>query len=73
IMGDASDNIPGVSGCGPKTAQEILKKHGSLTAVLERPEILDSKKLIEKFTLERENALMSQKLALIHTNVEIHI
>jgi DNA polymerase-1 len=71
IMGDASDNIPGVSGCGPKTAQEILKKHGSLTAVLERPEILDSKKLIEKFTLERENALMSQKLALIHTNVEI--
>jgi DNA polymerase-1 len=71
IMGDASDNIPGVSGCGPKTAQEILKKHGSLTAVLERPEILDSKKLIEKFTLERENALMSQKLAQIDTDVEV--
>ncbi len=71
IMGDASDNIPGVSGCGPKTASELLKKFKSLNAILEKPEILESKKLIEKFALEKENALISQKLATIQTDVPI--
>ncbi len=71
IMGDASDNIPGVTGCGPKTATELLQKHSSLTAILERPEILDSKKLLAKFQAERENALISQRLATIKTDVPI--
>ncbi|MBM3193240.1 MAG: DNA polymerase I [Chlamydiae bacterium] len=71
IMGDTSDNIPGVSGCGPKTASELLKKFKSLSSILEKPEILESKKLIEKFTREKENALISQKLATIQTNVPI--
>ncbi len=71
IMGDASDNIPGVSGCGPKTATELLKKFKTLNAILEKPEILESKKLIEKFALERENAIISQKLAQIQTSVPI--
>jgi DNA polymerase-1 len=71
IMGDSSDNIPGVSGCGPKTASELLKKFKSLSLILEKPEILESKKLIEKFTTQKENALISQKLAKIQTDVSI--
>lgn len=71
IMGDTSDNIPGVSGCGPKTACELLKKFKSLSFILEKPEILESKKLVEKFRAEKENALISQKLATIQTDVPI--
>jgi DNA polymerase-1 len=71
IMGDASDNIPGVAGCGPKTASELLKKFQSLQTILEKPEILESQKLIEKFKTHREVALISQKLATIQTNVTI--
>ncbi len=71
IMGDASDNIPGVSGCGPKTASDLLKKFHSLSAILAQPERLENKRLIEKFASEKENALISQKLATIQIDVDI--
>lgn len=71
IMGDASDNIPGVAGCGPKTASDLLRKFQSLETILEKPEILESQKLIEKFKTYKELALISRKLATIQTNVSI--
>lgn len=43
LVGDSSDNIPGVRGIGPKTAVELLQKHGSLEAVLESQDSLPAR------------------------------
>lgn len=71
ITGDASDNIPGIAGFGPKTATELLQKHGSLKKILDHPEILEKKARIEKVQQEKKNALMSQELATIQTHLNI--
>lgn len=66
LMGDSSDNIPGVAGVGPKTATELLQKFGSLDGVyanLEDPSIRP--KLREKLEKDRENAYLSYELATI--------
>lgn len=66
LMGDSSDNIPGVAGVGPKTAGDLLKKFGSLDGVYAN---LDDKsirpKLREKLETSRENAYLSYELATI--------
>ncbi len=66
LMGDSSDNIPGVAGVGPKTATELLLKFGSLDGVyenLEDPSIRP--KLREKLIAGRDNAYLSYELATI--------
>jgi len=72
LMGDASDNIPGVAGVGPKTAGELLMKFGSLDGVYENlqdPSIRP--KLREKLETGRESAYLSYDLATIRTNAPI--
>ncbi|HQN66809.1 MAG TPA: 5'-3' exonuclease H3TH domain-containing protein, partial [Smithellaceae bacterium] len=49
LMGDASDNIPGVPGIGPKTARRLIEEYGSVEAVLENAEKLHNVKLRESF------------------------
>lgn len=71
IMGDASDNIPGIKGFGEKTAKDLLQQFGSLTNILNHPEKLKSEKQREKVHQEKENALLSQKLATIVTDIKI--
>ena len=66
LMGDSSDNIPGVAGVGPKTATELLLKFGSLDGVYENiddPSIRP--KLREKLVAGKENAYLSYELATI--------
>ena len=66
LMGDSSDNIPGVAGVGPKTATDLLLKFGSLDGVYENitdPSIRP--KLREKLEKEKENAYLSYDLATI--------
>jgi len=66
LMGDSSDNIPGVAGVGPKTATDLLLKFGSLDGVYEN--INDKSirpKLREKLENDRENAYLSYELATI--------
>ena len=66
LMGDSSDNIPGVAGVGPKTATELLLRYGSLDGVyanLDDPQI--KPKLREKLEKDRENAYLSYELATI--------
>ena len=66
LMGDSSDNIPGVAGVGPKTATELLLKYGSLDGVYENLEDPAIKpKLREKLERDRENAYLSYELATI--------
>ena len=66
LMGDSSDNIPGVAGVGPKTAKDLLAKFGSLDGVYENiddPSIRP--KLREKLVNDKENAYLSYELATI--------
>ncbi len=72
LMGDSSDNIPGVAGVGPKTATELLLKFGSLDGVyanLDDPSIRP--KLREKLETGKENAYLSYDLATIRLNAPI--
>ncbi|MCR3758257.1 DNA polymerase I [Clostridium felsineum] len=73
LMGDNSDNIPGVPGIGPKTAFKLIQEYGSLENVLDNIEKLKGKKVKENLETYREQAVFSKKLATIMTNVPIEI
>lgn len=70
LMGDASDNIPGVKGVGEKTAVKLLKEYESLENVYEN---LDKQKgaLLTKLTNDRDNAFLSKELATIKLDCEV--
>ena len=66
LMGDSSDNIPGVAGVGPKTAKELLLKFGSLDGVYSNLEDASIRpKLREKLENGKESAYLSYELATI--------
>jgi DNA polymerase-1 len=69
LMGDSSDNIPGVDGIGQKGAQQLLEEHGSLTALLatlaDTPDTLKPR-IKNALTVGRDSALLSQELATIN-------
>lgn len=69
LMGDTSDNIPGVPGVGPKTASKLLLEYGSLEDVLNNIENISGKKLKERLTENKEQAILSKELATIELNV----
>ena len=72
LMGDSSDNIPGVAGVGPKTATELLMKFGSLDGVYENLEDESIRpKLREKLMEGKENAYLSYDLATIRPEAPI--
>ena len=70
LMGDSSDNIPGVKGIGEKTAIKLLQEYGSLDGVYKN---IDSIKgsVHDKLVLDKENAYMSYDLATIYSSVPI--
>ncbi len=72
LMGDASDNIPGIKGVGAKTAQKLISAYGSVAATYEH---LDEIKgaLQKKLTEGRESAFLSTELATIHRDVPVEI
>lgn len=65
LMGDSSDNIPGVPGVGEKTALKLLAQFGNLENVLESIHEVSGKKLKEKLEDNRDLALLSKQLATI--------
>lgn len=71
LMGDTSDNIPGVPGIGEKTAFKLIKEYKSIEIVLENIENIKGKKLKENLHEYREQAIFSKKLATIICNVPI--
>ena len=72
LMGDSSDNIPGVAGVGPKTATDLLLKFGTLDGVYENIEDKSIRpKLREKLLNDRENAYLSYDLATIRPEAPI--
>ncbi|NNM43879.1 MAG: DNA polymerase I [Chlamydiae bacterium] len=71
IMGDASDNIPGIEGFGPKTASQLLQKFGTLENLLAHPEQVPGEKKQQILRESKEIALLSKQLATIHTDVPV--
>ncbi len=71
LMGDTSDNIPGVPGIGPKTAKRLVEEYGSVEAVIENAEKLHNVKLRESFRQYAEQARLSRQLALIRTDIDM--
>jgi len=70
LMGDTSDNIPGVPGIGPKTAQRLIEEYGSVETILQNAEKLKNIKLRESFRKYAEQARLSRQLALIRKDIE---
>lgn len=71
LMGDASDNIPGVPGVGPKTALKLIKEYGDVETVLENIDKVSGKALKAKLVDNKESALLSKKLATICTEAPV--
>ena len=71
LMGDKSDNIPGVPGVGEKTAYKLIQTYGSIEEVLNNIDNISGKKLKENLETYREQAIFSKKLATIVTEVPI--
>ena len=72
LMGDKSDNIPGVPGIGEKTALNLLERFGSLDGVYENIESL-SGAVKEKLSKDKESAYLSYKLATIDRDCELDV
>ncbi|TCP69046.1 DNA polymerase I [Baia soyae] len=71
LMGDPSDNIPGIPGVGEKTGLKLLHQHGSVEEIIARVADLPGKKLQEKVTEFQEQALLSKRLATIYCEVPL--
>ncbi len=72
LMGDSSDNIPGVKGIGEKTALTLLKEYGTLDCIYENIETVKGK-LREKLETDKENAFFSKYLATIYQEVPLNM
>lgn len=73
LMGDASDNIPGVPGVGEKTAIKLLKEHGSVEGVYENIDSMKASKMKEKLVANEDSARMSKELAKIFVEAPIEV
>lgn len=71
LMGDSSDNVPGVKGVGEKTAAELLKQFGSLDGIYERLEEIKQPKRRETLAAEKQNALLSRQLVRLDESVPL--
>jgi DNA polymerase-1 len=73
LMGDASDNVPGVKGVGEKTAVKLITKYGSISNLYEHIDELPKNKMREKLISDRENAFLSRELVTIDVNVPLEL
>ena len=69
LIGDSSDNIPGVAGIGPKTAATLMAQAGSINAMLEHPEMIEKEKLRLKVLESAELLRKNIKLVTLNTNI----
>ncbi len=73
LAGDTSDNIPGVPGIGEKTAAELVRRFGSLEAVLEWKHLVSGKKRKENLHAYADQARLSKTLATVRYDVDIDV
>ncbi len=73
IVGDKSDDIPGVKGVGEKTAVPLIQEFGSLENIYDNLDKIGKKGVVKKFETDRENAFLSKELATIVRDVPYDI
>ena len=73
LMGDSSDNIPGVPGVGPKTAQKILEKAGSVDRLIRDPSLAGNPKLETKIVDNKQSLILSKELATLKIDIGMDI
>ena len=73
LIGDKSDDIPGVAGIGPKSATPLIQKYGSVEAIYDHVEEIEKTGIKNKLLANKENAFISKDLATIHCEVPIEI
>jgi DNA polymerase-1 len=73
LRGDPSDNIPGVSGIGDKTATKLLQEFGTLDGIYDNLDKVQPERIRRLLEEGRENAYLSQELARIHTDISLPI
>ncbi len=71
LMGDSSDNIPGVPGIGEKTARDLIQQFGSLEALYDQLDLVKGKKRKENLAAKKEQAFLSKKLVTIKLDMPI--
>ncbi len=73
LVGDSSDNIPGVRGIGPKTATNLIRDFGSLQQIYDQVDRITKPKLRESLMTNRDKAFLSRELAKLDEDVPIDI
>ncbi len=71
LMGDTSDNVPGVPGVGEKTAVDLIRRFGSLDTLYQRLAEVDKNALRARLEKHREQAWLSRELVTVHADLEI--
>ena len=73
LLGDTVDNIPGAKGIGEKGATELIQRFGSVESALEHAGEVTNKRYREALQQQRDQVMMSKKLAAIETNVPLEL
>ena len=73
LVGDQSDNYPGVPGIGPKTAVNLINKFGSVEELYNNLDKVESESIRQKLEKGRESAFISKKLAKISTDIPVNL
>jgi DNA polymerase-1 len=71
LMGDSSDNVPGVAGVGPKTALKLIREFGSVEKLYEAVDSVAAKGVREKLKRDQEQAFLSRELVTIDRQVPV--
>jgi DNA polymerase I len=71
LIGDSSDNVPGVAGIGPKTAEKLINEFGSLDGVFANLEGMKASKIKERLREHRDLAYLSRQLISLKMDVDV--
>jgi DNA polymerase-1 len=73
LIGDASDNVPGVQGIGPKTAVQLIEQYGGMERILEHVDEIKAKRAREALLASRDAALLSKQLVTIRRDLPVEL
>jgi DNA polymerase-1 len=73
LIGDSSDNVPGVAGIGPKTAEKLINSYGSLDGLYAHIDEVKQAKMKEKLVGQKEQAYLSRELIDLKTDVSVPV
>lgn len=71
LMGDSSDNVPGVPGVGPKTAQKLINEYGTLEGIYENLDGMKKSKMKERLAENKDKAILSRDLIRLKYDVDV--